>query len=277
MPLAEITIFKCEQFSIKSVFNFFRRKQPSKKDNVKEVIKDINLLLESPDFNKEYLCNHLLNKSCQLTNSEYGFIGVIRDSKTRDAKTNEIHCEKYLKTLAITNIAWNVSSFNFYKKFVNDRFEFTNLPKTIFGISILNKKTKILNKYDTTRNVLPRGHPPIKRFLGVPIVINGEVMVYIGLCNKLGDYSKKDGKMIEKVLNIVGVTFYLMNKFNAEKSFSDLSIFLARDETQPSQEKRCPFGSTSDEEDSSSAPKAASVENIQMCTMATAAVAADGK
>ena len=222
--------------------NFFKnpfRKQPTEKDKVKEIIKDINLLLESSEFNREYLCNHLLNKACQLTGSEYGFIGIIRNNKIRDPKTNKINCEQYLKTLAITNIAWNRASFAFYKQFLNDKFEFFNLPKTIFGISILNKKSTIINKYDNSRNVLPPGHPPIKRFLGVPIIINGEVMMYVGMCNKLSNFTKKDVKMIEKVLNIVGVTFYIMEKFQAEKSQTDLSIFLNQEEENT---EKCPLG-----------------------------------
>ena len=201
---------KCTNF-----FQFFRR-QPSQKYKVKEIIKDINVLLESQDFNREYLCNHLLNKACQLTCSEYGFIGVIKSDTTKNEHT------QYLKTLAISNISWNASSFEFYKKFVNDSFEFTDLPKTIFGLSILNKKPVIINKYDATRNVLPPGHPPIKRFLGIPIIINDTVMLYVGLCNKIGFYTKKDYKMIERVLNIVGISFYIMSKFSQEKSVSEL-------------------------------------------------------
>lgn len=151
-----------------------------------------------------------------------------------------------MKTLAISNISWNAASFKFYKQFVNDKFEFTDLPKTIFGISILNKKSKIINKYDATRKVLPPGHPPIKRFLGVPIVVNGDVMMYVGMCNKFGDFTKKDAKMIEKVLNIVGVTFYIMNKFSAEKTQSDLTIFFSKKPTSSTDDDEpvttCPLG-----------------------------------
>lgn len=220
------------------IVNIFRRKKsPNDKDKTKQVIKDINKLLESPDFDRAFLCNHLLNKCIQLSQSEYGFIGVIREFTTPELKK-----EKYLKTLAISNIAWNASSFGFYKSFVNDKFEFKNLEKTIFGASILSKKPIIINSYDKERNVLPPGHPPIRAFLGVPIVINNCVMVYIGMCNKFGQYSKKDVKMIQNVLNILGVSFFIMNKFNQEKSMSDIQV----------NEGGCPMATS---------------ENIEMCTM----------
>ena len=132
--------------------------------------------------------------------------------------------EKYLKTLAITNIAWNASSFGFYKNFVNDTFEFKNLERTIFGNSILKKKATIVNSYNNERDVLPPGHPPIRTFLGVPVVINNSVMLFVGMCNRLGNYSKKNVKMIENILNVVGVTFYIMEKFNKEKSSLDIPV-----------------------------------------------------
>lgn len=238
----DVNLSLFENTNCTSIFKFFKR-QPSKKDNIKEIIKDLNLLLESTDFNREFLCNHILNKSCQLVQAEYGFIGIIRDCKKFNKETNKVECEKYLKTLAISNISWNAASFNFYKQFVEDKFEFTNLPNTIFGVSILNKKSKIINKYDNTRNVLPPGHPPIKRFLGVPIVINGEVMMYVGMCNKFADFTRSDVKMIEKVLNIVGVTFYIMNKFSAEKTQSDLTIFFPPKAHSVS---TCPLGKSGD-------------------------------
>ena len=64
-----LTLF--ENIHCTNIFKFFKR-QPSKKDNVKQIIKDINILLESKEFNREYLCNHLLQKSCQLVGAEYG-------------------------------------------------------------------------------------------------------------------------------------------------------------------------------------------------------------
>ena len=235
MCTPEFVLCKIENFQ--AIVNLFRKKNnPSDKDKTKQIIKDINKLLESPDFDRTFLCNHLLNKCIQLTQSEYGFIGVIRNFTSHDPVTNVPKNEKYLKTLAITNIAWNASSFGFYKNFVNDSFEFKNLDKTVFGKSILSKKPVIINSYNNENDILPPGHPPIRAFLGVPIVINHCVMVYVGMCNRLGCYSKKNVKMIENVLNIVGVTFYIMDKFNQEKSMSEI----------PTQRDGCPMTTRSE-------------------------------
>lgn len=69
--MLDVNLSLFENTNCTNFFKFFKR-QPSKKDNVKEIIKDLNLLLASPEFNREFLCNHILNKSCQLVGAEYG-------------------------------------------------------------------------------------------------------------------------------------------------------------------------------------------------------------
>jgi len=183
--------------------NPFRRKKPKQKALLEEILKDINNLINNDEFDNQFLSTHLLNKCVQITKSEYGFLGMIKKKPHTD--------EKYLKTLAITNIAWNLSSFEFFKKFIQHDLCFYNLHQTIFGCSILNQKATIINKYDTQRGVLPKGHPPVKRFLGVPIIKNGTVIAFIGLCNKLYDYSKKkDLNSIKEIMDITGMIFFII-------------------------------------------------------------------
>ena len=63
------------------------------------------------------------------------------------------------------------------------------------------------------------------------------------MCNKFADFTRSDVKMIEKVLNIVGVTFYIMNKFSDEKTKSDLTIFFPPKAHSVS---TCPLGKSGD-------------------------------
>ena len=64
----------------------------------------------------------LLGNFLNLTNSEYGFIGEVL---YRDGKP-------YLKTFAITNIAWNEETRHFYETHAPNGLEFTNMD-TLFG------------------------------------------------------------------------------------------------------------------------------------------------
>ena len=153
-----------------------------------EVCEDLISLINDEYFDNVYLDSHILNKCIQITGSEYGFCGKIVGNE-------ELH------TKSITNIAWNESSFDFYKNNSNSPLIF-KLNNTIFGCSVEEQKPSIINKYDYNRKVLPKGHPKIKRFCGVPLLIKGDVVYFIGLCNKLTNFEKSDVKAVEEILKV---------------------------------------------------------------------------
>lgn len=106
-----------------------------------------------------------------VTESEYGFIGEIRHR-------NEL---PYLKTRAITNIARNHETRKFYRENAAKGLEFTNLD-TLFGISIRSGQRVISNEPmdDHRRGGLPKGHPPLKAYLGLPIYSGSKLVGYGG-------------------------------------------------------------------------------------------------
>lgn len=72
--------------------------------------------------------DQMLQVLLQVTNSEYGFIGeVLHDGQ-----------QEYLKTHAITNIAWNEQTKTFFEENAPNGLEFQNL-KTLFGRVITDK------------------------------------------------------------------------------------------------------------------------------------------
>lgn len=192
----------CTNFLTFDIFKvFFRcgRKSIVKKSPVEEVIEEINELIENKEFDNEFLFCHILNKCIQITGSEYGFVGEIM----YDSKINT----HYLQTYSITNIAWNYSSAQFFRKYMDNDLKFTNLRNTLFGKPFYTQKPNIVNSYDINRNILPPGHPAIKRFLCVPLVIKGKTVYIIGLCNKRSNYTKKNSKMVEKVLGLASFLY----------------------------------------------------------------------
>jgi len=199
-----------EKINLSSTFNCFSSKN---KDKIQTIINDINILLANNDNNKEFICNHILNKIIQITNSEYGFIGkiIIEDN------------ELILQTYAITNIAWNSASHQFYLDHLNHGLRFTNM-ETLFGKVMTNNKSMIFNKYDTKRTVLPNGHPLIKRFMGV--VSNAQFddhsVIMVGMCNKLENYNKKDVKNVQKLLDILAYLFIDLDNFNQKTKYDKL-------------------------------------------------------
>ena len=76
----------------------------------------------------------LLKEVLALTQSEYGFIGEILHEQN----------VPYLKTHAITNIAWSRETREFYRENVRAGLEFRNLD-TLFGVTIRSGQMVIAN------------------------------------------------------------------------------------------------------------------------------------
>ena len=87
------------------------------------------------------LFDGLLNALLDLCDSEYGFIG-----ETHYTEEGEI----YLKTHAITNIAWNDYTRRYYEENAPGGLEFKNL-KTLFGAVLTGEKAVIANSPQSDR------------------------------------------------------------------------------------------------------------------------------
>lgn len=135
----------------------------------------------------------LLQLLLSFTGSEYGFVAeVLRDEQG----------QPYLKTHAITNIAWNLEMQAFYEKHKAKGLEFRNL-NTLFGAALVTGETVISNSpaADPRRGGLPPGHPPMNSFLGVPIKQSGEIIGMIGASNRPGGYDMALVEEIEPLLS----------------------------------------------------------------------------
>jgi len=121
----------------------------------------------------------------ELTGSKFGFIG-------------EISAAGLMDTIAISNPGWEACEV-----IVSDAVHFIkNMPLRGIDRSTLREgRSRIVNADQITthpdRVGVPRGHPPITCFLGVPIVREARTVGMIGLANKEGGYNKADQEAIE--------------------------------------------------------------------------------
>ncbi|WP_341325975.1 PAS domain S-box protein [Methylotuvimicrobium sp. KM2] len=150
-------------------------------------------ILES---NRSRAFDELLSDILNLTGSEYGFIAEI------------LHREDgspYLKTRAITNIAWNDETRAFYEANAAQGMEFSNL-KNLFGAVIVSEKPLIANnpEHDPRRGGLPPGHPPLKSFLGIPVHYDRKLVAMIGVANRPGGYESGWVKFLHPLLMTLG-------------------------------------------------------------------------
>jgi diguanylate cyclase (GGDEF)-like protein/PAS domain S-box-containing protein len=125
----------------------------------------------------------LLDALLNLTESEYGFIGeVLHDDDNTP----------YLKTHAITNIAWNRETQQFYDDNASQGLEFRNMD-TLFGSVITTGETVIANAPATDRrgSGIPEGHPPLEAFLGLPFFHRENMIGMVGIANRSSGYDQE--------------------------------------------------------------------------------------
>jgi PAS domain S-box-containing protein len=138
----------------------------------------------------------LLADLLQLADSEYGFIGEILTGEDG---------APYLKTHAITNIAWNDETRRFYDEHAATGLEFRNL-NTLFGAAILTGEPVIANApaTDPRRGGLPHGHPAMTAFLGLPIRVGGRLVGMAGVANRPGGYDLALVEWLHPLLVTIG-------------------------------------------------------------------------
>lgn len=175
----------CNEFNVKfPTLPIMKRK----KKQINEVLNSLISLIDDPNFDNDFIHLHTLNKIVQLTKSEYGFIGK--------------YYEDSLHSLALSNIAWNSASKQFYKEHIDSPMVFAlhdNLYDKNEEITIYNDYSKL------NRSVLPKGHPPINRFAYIPIRAKGKIVGCIGLCNRLTPYKRKQLVQLDPILKFIAL------------------------------------------------------------------------
>lgn len=116
------------------------------------------------------------------TESTFGFIGeVLRDEVG----------SPYLRSYAVTDIAWNEKTRQLMETLGPAGLEFRNL-NTLFGAAMATGQVVVTNdaRNDPRSGGLPPGHPPIDCFLGLPVFNGLEMVGLIGIANRKGGYSE---------------------------------------------------------------------------------------
>lgn len=137
----------------------------------------------------------LLAAFLRLTNSSYGFVGEVFYNEDGTP---------YLRTHAITNIAWDEPSRLFYESQLDAGMAFRNL-RTLFGETMVTGQPVIANdpRHDLRSGGMPAGHPPMDAFLGLPLVVGDRVVALVGLANQPGGYSAQDVAFLQPLLGTV--------------------------------------------------------------------------
>ena len=137
----------------------------------------------------------LLAAFLSLTGSGYGFVGEVHYNEDGTP---------YLRTHAITNIAWDEPSRLFYESQMDAGMAFRNL-QSLFGQAMITGQPVIANdpRHDPRSGGLPVGHPPMDAFLGIPLSVGDRVVALVGLANQPGGYGPEDVEFLQPLLGTV--------------------------------------------------------------------------
>jgi PAS domain S-box-containing protein len=135
---------------------------------------------------EEELGEACLSVALEVTGSEFGFIV-------------EMGADGLLHDVAKSELAWEQCR-------MYDKTGHLNLPRDyvvhgLYGSVIINEKSFFTNdpqSHPDSRS-LPKGHPPIRSFLGVPLVQDGKTIGSIAVANREGGYSYEQQEDLEAI------------------------------------------------------------------------------
>ena len=181
-----------------------------------------DLFISQPNSSSAF--DQLLSILIRQTGTDYGFIGeVLRDDRG----------QPYLKTHAITNIAWSPETRALYEAHKQSGMTFFNL-KSLFGAVMTTKEPVISNDpgHDLRRCGLPHGHPRMDNFLGLPIKVGGELIGMVGVANRTGGFDESIIYQLEPLLltygNLIQARRNLNSRLFAEQQLRENEARLQR-------------------------------------------------
>lgn len=142
----------------------------------------------------------LLVDILHITDSGYGFIGEVLYDEYR---------MPYLKTFALTNIAWDEATQKFYDEHAPVGLEFRNL-NSLFGYTLRTQQVMLTNSPADNPHAcgIPKGHPPLNCYLGIPIFFGGQLIAMVGLANKADGYQSRDIEFLRPLTSTIGQLVY---------------------------------------------------------------------
>ena len=128
-----------------------------------------------------------LDYCLELTASEFGFVGLMQGSDQMDVA-------------AIKGFVPDDQSFY-------ARFRTIPVRPSVFGVVVLTGQPHLSNDvaHDALHVGTPRGHPPVRTFLGAPLVFGSEVVGMLGVANRDGGYDKQQERLLSVFANQVAV------------------------------------------------------------------------
>lgn len=123
-----------------------------------------------------------------LTDSEFGFIGLLNDDQ--DEMTVDA-----------------IKGFEPYMPGFVEQYRFMSVRPSVFGVTITEGRPYISNDvdHDPHRVGTPPGHPPLRTFLGIPLRVSTTLIGIMGVANKSNGYNATDERLLSTFANQVAI------------------------------------------------------------------------
>ncbi len=133
---------------------------------------------------------HLLPTTLRTTRSEFGFLAEVAFNSAGDP---------YLKSHAVTDIY--KPGFGLYN--IVSGLQFYNLD-TLNGAIMTERRPVLSNDPDSDPRSggLPFGHAHLTAFLGLPFLLDGDIVGATALANRLDGYSQRDIDLLQPLCEI---------------------------------------------------------------------------
>ncbi|MFC1746162.1 GAF domain-containing protein [Candidatus Riflebacteria bacterium] len=154
-----------------------------------------------------------LNTMVRMTDSEYGFLDAVL--KDKDG-------ELYKRSLALSDISWDADSRTLYEKLKKSNFEFRNM-NNLASAPAKTEKLIISNNpaNDPRAGGLPKGHPPLKAYMGIPLYFGGKLVGVAAVANRPGGYTKEIARFLEPFTSTCASVIHALHRERGEKQFLD--------------------------------------------------------
>ncbi|CAI5470238.1 unnamed protein product [Closterium sp. Yama58-4] len=159
--------------------------------------------------NGSLVFDYLLSALLEVTESMFGFISsaLLKADGT-----------PYLKTHAMTNVAWSKELRAWYAANSHKGLVFTNL-NTLHGTVVLTGQQVLTNdaRNDPRSRGVPPGHPIIDKFMGIPLYTGTELIGVFAVANRAAGYDEQLVKEIEPLTMTIAQMIYAVNERKRRK------------------------------------------------------------
>ncbi len=165
-----------------------RKQEEQKMLRYNKVLEGINQIFSNVVQAKteEELANSCLSVALEVTGSQLGFVNLLGG-------------DGLMHDIAISEMGW--SQCLMYDKSGHRRTPGNFVIHGLYGSVINNEKGFFTNDPPSHPDSIgvPDGHPALKSFLGVPLVLDGKTMGIVGVANREGGYSSEQLEDLEAI------------------------------------------------------------------------------